>query len=83
MVFLKDLFEKVNLKKKCTDDKKTCKITQHAKSYTLLSPDASNNCWKMANSVDPDQRPNSAASDLGDTGCSGLSVPMFRVNMVI
>ena len=32
MIFLKDLFEKVNLKKKSTDDKKACKITQHAKS---------------------------------------------------
>ena len=35
MVFLKEFFEQVNLKKKkLTDDKKkkTCKITQHAKS---------------------------------------------------
>ena len=31
MVFPKDFFEEVN-KKKWTDDKKTCKITQHAKS---------------------------------------------------
>ena len=26
-----DIFEKVNLKKKSTDNKKACKITQHAK----------------------------------------------------
>ena len=32
MVFLKDVFEKVNFNKKSTEDKKACKITQHAKS---------------------------------------------------
>ena len=31
MVFLKDLFEKVNLKKKSSDNKKASKITQHTK----------------------------------------------------
>ena len=32
MVFLKDFFEKVDFKEKSADDKKACKITQHAKS---------------------------------------------------
>ena len=31
MVFLKEFIEKVNLEK-IADDKKTCKITQHAKN---------------------------------------------------
>ena len=33
----------------------------------------------MANSVDPDQTPNSAASDLDLPVCSDLFVPMYRV----
>ena len=33
----------------------------------------------MANSVDPDQTPRSAASDLGLTVCKGLSFPILRV----
>ena len=32
MVFLKGFCEKVNFKTKSTDDKESCKITQHAKS---------------------------------------------------
>ena len=36
----------------------------------------------MANSVDPDQMPRFVASDLGQTVCKGLSVPILRVIMV-
>ena len=36
----------------------------------------------MANSVDPDQMPCSAVSDLGLSVCKGLSVPKLRVIMV-
>ena len=32
IVFLRDFFEKVNFEKKSTEETKTCKIAQHAKS---------------------------------------------------
>ena len=37
----------------------------------------------MANSVDPDQMPHSAASDLVYTVCSDLSEPILRVNKTV
>ena len=37
----------------------------------------------MANSVDPDQMLHSVVSDLGLHVCKGLSVPIFRVIMVL
>ena len=37
----------------------------------------------MENSVDPDQMPHSAATDLGLHSCKDLSVPILRVIMVV
>ena len=49
MVVLEDFFENVNLKKKSTDDKKACKITQHAKCLLCLSVYYTKKQWQPFN----------------------------------
>ena len=43
----------------------------------------SEKCCEVANSVDPDQTPHSAASDLGLPVCSGLSARIEELRYII
>ena len=49
MVFLEECFENFDFEKKSADDKKACKITQHAKLNFLYHHDLMNNKNSLCN----------------------------------